>query len=120
MTEISVNFPGFPPSTNELYVNAGRRRVKSKKYRTWLDGAALFIRGEASLQGSRITEGPFAVDIEVYGMSRRRDLDNIVKPILDAIVASGATPDDRYLDHLLVRRISSPFRQVIVTISPIR
>lgn len=105
MSEIRVTLPGFPPSTNHLYATVRGRRVKTKAYRTWRAGAAMVIRAEAARQDGWIYHDPYYVQIEARGLNRNRDLDNIVKPILDAVVESGAIVDDRWFDHVLAYRV---------------
>lgn len=95
-----------PPSANQLFRNiaagGARARVKTQTYRAWVDEAAWEIRRVA---GPRRITGRFGV-IVVLGpcAGRAPDLDNMIKPIVDALVRGGATQDDRDLDGVIAAR----------------
>ncbi len=82
----------YPPATNNLYFNApGKGRVKTERYAGWLDESGWRI---AAQRPGRIV-GPFATEITVTRPdNRRRDLDNMLKPILDCLVKYRVTADD--------------------------
>jgi crossover junction endodeoxyribonuclease RusA len=83
----------MPPSLNNAYFNAkGRGRVMSKAYRAWKDTAHILICAAVPLF-NRI-HGPVCVAIALP-QKMRGDVDNRIKPILDALVASGRIDDDR-------------------------
>lgn len=91
----------MPPSTNNLYVNFGRRRVRSEKYNGWLNSC------QALFWVEKLTVMPPKTPYEVFisaKIPRSRDLDNLVKPTLDALVRSGFVPDDKYVDCVTIRR----------------
>lgn len=87
--EVSLS---YPPATNNLYFNApGKGRVKTERYAGWLDESGWRI---AAQRPGRIV-GPFATEITVTRPdNRRRDLDNMLKPILDCLVKHRVIPDD--------------------------
>lgn len=74
-----------PPSTNALFVQRGRKRVRSKEYRAWYELAQYFCEGAV--------EGPVAVHICVPE-NKRRDIDNYAKPVLDLLVKQGVIEND--------------------------
>lgn len=89
-----------PPSSNNLFANAyGRGRVKTAVYKTWLLDCGWVIREQASRApaGARRVEGPFCVSIVASGEQPRPDLDNIIKPIIDALVKARVVDDDRHM-----------------------
>lgn len=52
-------------------------------------------------------DAPFSVYILARPPDRRkRDLDNLFKPILDSLVDYGAIPDDSMIDNLRIERLS--------------
>jgi Holliday junction resolvase RusA-like endonuclease len=82
-----------PPSVNNLFRNVpGVGRVKSSEYKAWLALAAPLL---ARLRPPPAY--PCGVNLAVVGgpgLSRRRDIDNLVKPVLDAAVAAGVLAAD--------------------------
>jgi Holliday junction resolvase RusA-like endonuclease len=79
-----------PPSVNHLFVTRGRRRFKSPAYRAWLAAAVPAAR---LLRPPR--ELPCRVTVDVIGKLRaNRDIDNLLKPIGDCLVAAGVLPTD--------------------------
>jgi len=102
----------LPPSVNELYLVAGRRRIKHPKYRRWLNDAAWQIKA----QRLRPIEGPWQIAITLpRGM--RGDPDNRLKGLLDALVLSGIVVDDRYCMGVSVERTGNS-TDAIVTVRP--
>jgi len=63
-------------------------------------------------------QGRLAVTIEVYPPDRRRrDIDNLLKAVLDACQHGGAFPDDSHIIWLLIHRSRIvPGGRVVVTI----
>ena len=47
---------------------------------------------------------PLRVTIEA-AVNRTRDLDNLVKPVIDSCQAAGIIPDDRWVDVVEARRV---------------
>ncbi len=79
-----------PPSTNNLFVNAGKRRVTSSKYQDWQNVAIPILRAL-----SPPTQYPVGIVLTVEEKVRSsRDIDNFVKPILDAIVKAELIVND--------------------------
>src|SRR5258706_9307466 len=90
--EIVVNLP-TPPSTNALWSNvAGKGRVKTQSYREWREAAGWDLR----CQRPRSVPGVVAVTI-LAGLPeqrRKRDADNLIKPLLDLITEHRIIDDD--------------------------
>lgn len=89
----------FPPSVNSLFANIiGLGRTKTARYREWKTAAAWDIKRQVRSQ--RIS-GCFAIKVVApRPKGNAPDLDNILKPIIDACVAAGVTDDDRKLRHI--------------------
>jgi Holliday junction resolvase RusA-like endonuclease len=87
-----------PPSANRIWRMWRGRMRKSDEYRAWKDAQAASIAhqlgGDCALEwfGVAITIPP-----------SRRDPDNGLKPILDALQAGGAVRNDRLLRHLSLK-----------------
>ena len=93
----------WPPSINHYYRNVGSRTLISREGRTF----RRHVCGLLSEHGSAHLpiEGRLAVSILVFPPDRRRrDIDNIQKPVLDALQHAGMYRDDSQIDLLITRR----------------
>ena len=87
----------MPPSVNNIFVNvAGRGRVKTKAYKAWLGEAGWMLVTQRNQHRShKRIDGPVAVDVRAYRpASKRRDLDNILKALLDLLSHTQTIKDD--------------------------
>jgi crossover junction endodeoxyribonuclease RusA len=93
----------YPPSINHYWRRVGPRTLISREGRTFrLDVCALLAGGgpRKPPAGGRI-----ALCMDAFPPDRRRrDLDNIQKPVLDALQHGGIYEDDSQVDLLLTRR----------------
>lgn len=81
----------FPPTTNNLFFNAGKRRVRTKGYDAWIAEALAAL----SLQKPQAVSGPYRLTIVANRPDRRRrDLGNLEKPLSDLLVKAGLVADD--------------------------
>ena len=95
---INVELP-FPPSINHLWRRFGNRTLLSKHGRTYR------ARVCALLQGIKPLAGNLSVMIDMYPPDRRRrDVDNIQKALLDALMHGGAYHDDSQISKLSIER----------------
>lgn len=91
-----------PPSVNALFANvAGKGRVKSKRYREWLNAAGWRLQAQKSKWPAIPTGSAYGVAIRLP-LNIRTDIDNTAKPILDLLTSFGVTPDDRHLVSLVI------------------
>lgn len=101
----------IPPSANRLWRYAGGRVLKSREYRAWLDEAAYTMRACSTAHAGMVAiAGPVRIEISIRqgkGWHVARDLDNTIKPILDALVAAGVISGD---DTRIVRGIHAELR----------
>lgn len=93
---VEITLP-FPVSLNNAFsqTSAGRR-FKSKRYARWQDQAGWMIK-VARLQPM---VGPVKVAVALHAKDRRRrDADNLIKPVVDSLVKYGilAGDDQRYV-----------------------
>jgi crossover junction endodeoxyribonuclease RusA len=88
----------YPPSANRLWRNVpGKGTLKSGHYRLWLAEALASLRA----QRAPTLKGSYQLTISATPPDRRkRDLDNIAKPISDALKDAGVIEGDH-----LARRI---------------
>jgi Holliday junction resolvase RusA-like endonuclease len=83
----------LPPTTNNLFINRGKGRVKSPEYRTWQARAATILAKSGKWHGGY----PVRVSIAILGGSDWRmnsDIANREKATVDALVQSGVIHDD--------------------------
>lgn len=94
----------WPPSVNTYYAVVNGRKILSKKgrlYKAECKVAMLEQGVKRGLQGD--------ICMTIYARppdSRRRDLDNILKPILDALTEYGAWDDDSQVSDLRIQRFN--------------
>ena len=91
----------YPPSSNNLYFNAGKLRVKTKKAKNYEKYAAYMIRGEKASFGSKRLD----VIIRVFPPDhRKRDIANVEKILMDSCVKASLFNDDSQIDKLTICR----------------
>lgn len=100
----------LPPSANQrlipYVINMTRRIIgikDSPKYREWMEFEARKIKNEI--------QAPYAEPVYVYMEitfpdRRKRDLDNIAKPVCDVLKLAGIYDDDSLIEFLICRRLS--------------
>lgn len=91
----------FPPPLSACYKNVARNgRAKTARYLTWQRVA----ENDAMKQPRTRFEGPVAVVITVGRPDKRkRDLDNLQKPLLDFLTHIGVWEDDSQVVDLRIR-----------------
>ena len=89
----------LPPSTNELFANAAKGRVKTKAYRAWIEDAGWHLKRAWSALGKPSFENrPMRLTVDLGLIDRRRDASNCIKAIEDLCCAVLPVPDDRWND----------------------
>ncbi|MGC9455856.1 MAG: RusA family crossover junction endodeoxyribonuclease [Phycisphaerae bacterium] len=94
----------WPPSLNHYYRRVGPRTLISREGRTFRRNVCALLAGG----GRPPMDGRVALAMDAFPPDRRRrDLDNIQKPLLDALEHAGVYEDDSQIDLLLTRRRKS-------------
>ena len=98
---IELTLP-YPPSVNHYWRRAGSRTIVSAQGRRFRKQVA----AELAFERVRRFDGRVAVRVIVHPPDRRRrDLDNVLKALLDALAQpGGAYRDDAQIDELEVLR----------------
>lgn len=100
---IELQLP-FPPSANRLWRRAGHTIHKSKTYTDWLREAGW----QVIAQKAGGIAGPYTLHIQAKRPDkRRRDIDNIIKPISDLLMSVGAVDDDSHCEMVSARWVTS-------------
>jgi Holliday junction resolvase RusA-like endonuclease len=114
----TVTLP-LPPSTNNLFWNArrGRGRVATSKYRLW---QALAIKSIwAQVPALNRIGGPVALSLCVP-TKMRGDIDNRLKPTIDALVAAGRIDDDKHVQSINITRGGADAGTILVHAKAVR
>lgn len=108
----------FPPSVNHYWRNFRGRMVIGARGRAYRK-AAIEAIGDQGVPLDGIG-GPLKVELLAHPPDRRRrDLDNLQKALLDAVVAAGVIEDDSNIDDLrVIRGPVFPGGKVEVVIRP--
>lgn len=96
----------WPPTVNHYYTVARNRKILSENGRNYKAYAVscMMAQGVPKL---REEDRPFGISIIARPPDkRRRDLDNILKPLLDSLVDYGAIPDDWMVDDIRIQRMN--------------
>jgi len=95
---ISLTLP-YPPTVNHYWGTAGKRRyIKPEGIRFRLNVAK-------HCYGKKRMDGELAVYATIYPPDkRRRDLDNVLKALLDALQHAGCYDDDTQIGELHILR----------------
>lgn len=100
---IRIPITDMPPSANAMrshFVDDGKvKSTKSKAYAAWKKAASWEI---AAARAGKI-DGPYRLYIAVqreWRTKRARDIDNIIKPVSDALVAAGVIKDDHLAEKV--------------------
>lgn len=99
---MTVNLP-WPPSVNH-YWRYGRGHFHiSSEGKTYRQRVFIALRSV----GAHLIEGRIGVRVKAHPPDRRvRDLDNILKALLDALKTAGAYTDDGQIDAIQITRES--------------
>ena len=107
----------WPPSINHYWRHAKNGHYISQEginFRKTVQYLCLPHRGVFD-ENSR-----FAVVIEAFPPDRRkRDLDNVLKSLLDSLQHAGIYKDDNQIDFLSINRNTELLKKVIVTIKTV-
>ena len=91
LSAVLVTLP-YPPSANRMWRHVGSKVLRSAEYERWRKDVTTLIRAET--RGGMV-KGPYALTLRIGRKDRRRrDLDNLIKPLNDALVLAGAVADD--------------------------
>ena len=108
----------YPPSVNHYWRKWHNRMVISREGRAYREHVHALL-ATAGQGGKPPHDGAIALAMDAFPPDRRRrDLDNIQKPLLDALEHAGVYEDDSQIDWLLTRRqVCEPGGKVIVNVA---
>ena len=98
-----ITVQSYPPSANNrlmpVRMGSGLRLVLSRVYREWKARAAGEIRAQ---NYGEVLRGDLQLTVWIQASGRRRDLDNILKCLQDAMQEAGVMHDDAQIKALHV------------------
>jgi crossover junction endodeoxyribonuclease RusA len=91
----------YPPSVNHYYRRVGRRTLISREGRAYRTKVCAYL----AAAGITCLSGEVHLSVEVYPPDRRRrDIDNILKALLDSLEHGGAYEDDSQIVELHIEK----------------
>lgn len=94
----------YPPSANHYWRRVGSRVLISREGRTFSKNVQALLGGSGGPRKPP-AGGRIALCMDAFPPDRRRrDLDNLQKPVLDALENAGCYEDDGQIDLLVTRR----------------
>ena len=100
MPSLTLTLP-YPPSVNTYWGFQGHRRFLTLKAKQFKDMVAY----QVSLTNVRFTNKRLEIIVALHAPDKRvRDIDNVLKPLLDSLVQAGLFIDDSQVDYLTVIR----------------
>jgi Holliday junction resolvase RusA-like endonuclease len=93
----------------------GKGRVKTKAYKDWRHTAEWMLKAKRQKIGANKS---YSCRISATRPDkRRRDIDNFIKPVVDALVASGIVPDDCQMEAVSATWVTGcPDRVLLVEV----
>ena len=106
----------YPPSVNHYWRRVGPQTLISREGRTFRRNVCALLGGGGMRKPP--SGGRIALAMDAFPPDRRRrDLDNIQKPVLDALEHAGVYADDSQIDLLVTRRREAvPDGRLLVTV----
>ena len=88
----------YPPSVNSLWRHAGKRTYRTAKYMSWVEEAGKHI---AKQDTPETIAHPVKIELAIGRPDkRRRDIDNLIKSVLDILCHHQILEDDHWVHHL--------------------
>ena len=100
MTEFFFTAP-YPPSVNHYWLTRGRYKFLSERARAYTAAMQNIVSKDVVC----FKDAPVSLDILVFPPDKRkRDIDNILKPILDSLAKAGVYDDDSQVHCIRICR----------------
>lgn len=92
----------YPPQINNYYIPHGKQRYVSKEGKEFRRAVGWICKA-ARIDDGRTERLKVAIQLWTPD-KRKRDIDNVLKPLLDALGAAGVYKDDSQIDSLSILR----------------
>ncbi len=104
-TEVILLKLPFPPSVNHYWRHVGCKVIISKKGREYREAVAATVKAAWIMGEARTFLGRLKIVVAVHAPDKReRDLDNLLKSLLDSLQHAGLYKSDSQIDELTVVR----------------
>lgn len=104
---MNIKLP-YPPSANKYYRNVGNKTLISSAGRDYRKRVNAVVTECMLRTGQRTYKGRLSVYLGMVAPDRRRrDIDNIQKPLLDALQHARVFEDDEHIDLLITERLAA-------------
>lgn len=111
---VTLTLP-WPPSVNHYWRRNGNRYFVSSEGRKYREEVCLRAK---DVQSNFAQKDRLSVSIKAYPPDkRRRDLDNILKSLLDSLQHAGVYSDDSQIDSLHIERSTPLSSRTVVSVS---
>jgi crossover junction endodeoxyribonuclease RusA len=116
-------FLAYPPSANERLTirKDGKGMINTAKYRSWKEQASWTIAMAVRDKTNKV-RGPYTLDAIARPpeLNRKRDLDNLLKAISDALKDGGAIDDDSLCQKISIEWGALDSPGILIGIQPCR
>ena len=102
MSNVDLVLP-IPPTVNHHYGQRGKQRFIAKQGKLFRHMVAVEVNN-TGYRGEFDSSDRLAVEITLHLPTRRGDIDNRIKPLLDALEHSDLFPNDSQIDRIEVER----------------
>ena len=100
MNHIKITLP-YPPSVNHYWGQLGSRKFLGKKGKEFREAVIIAVYNAKQ----RGLAGRLHMEVYLYPPDKRkRDIDNVLKPLLDAMEHAGCYENDSQIDKLCITR----------------
>jgi crossover junction endodeoxyribonuclease RusA len=104
--ELVIELP-MPPSSNNMFVNAGKRRIRSAEYSGWLLEAGFQLKSQRPpLVAGKVS---LLIEVEEPKTKIRQDCTNRIKAVEDLLVSHRVIQGD---DQRFVREVTARWAAV--------
>ena len=93
----------YPPTINHMYGQRGKYRFIKKAGLDFIDAVQKAVIEAGSPKYAPTDRLCLVIDVYVPDR-RKRDLDNLIKPVQDALQKAGVIPDDSQIDRIVAHR----------------
>jgi len=95
----------FPPSVNRYWRHVGPRVLLSREGRSYRERVCSLLAAARLSPDTSTFRGRLDMIVILHPPDRRRrDIDNSMKSLLDALAHAGVYEDDSQIDHLTIER----------------